>query len=575
MPSLDRIAPSHWLFAASLYAIGMMALSLMLASSHPWSGVRLAFDSVSGNAVILRSNDPLRLPPGTPIRGIVANGLPEMDFLAMDFTVEPDGNLATYTDYALFLDRQDALYRLQTAPNPSLVDTEGDALPLNPLPARPITSLPPDFWVSILVGVFAWLISVAVWVFRPQDVSARLLLLSGWATSIFAPLAAIYSTRELALPGTLFQWLSDLNFFGGSLFCATMVALLWHYPRQLHPAPVARWLLLAYLSWFLVQQSGLVESMITGRRLPVFIGLLGMLVLGVLQWRQSLRDPLARAALQWFLLAWVVGLCLFSVLIFIPQLYGIDTGAMQGYSFSIFLLIYAGLALGILRVGLFGLGEWWLRILGWGATVLMLVLLDFLFLFGMGLSSRVSLSMALLISCFLWLPLRAWLWRKTLRPPKVSDTALFRQVVGVGLAPDSKERGMRWQALLEDSFAPLQITPCAHQGDPAITEQGLSLRIPATLGITPLCLQYAQQGKRLFGIADLTVGGVIWAPGAIKKNPQAAATKNTPGAPPPPAPPWAGSPVPSPRRRGSRRRRRWRPPGRARWPWDGYESPPS
>src|SRR5690606_32018098 len=96
--------------------------------------------------------------------------------------------------------------------------------------------------------------------------------------------------------------------------------------------------------------------------------------------------------------------------IFVPQLYGIDTGYLQGYSFLIFLLIYAGLALGILRYGLFGLGQWWSRILNWVVGVLVLVSLDLLFSLGLQLSSGISLSLALLTCGFVWLPVRSRLW---------------------------------------------------------------------------------------------------------------------------------------------------------------------
>ena len=50
---------------------------------------------------------------------------------------------------------------------------------MTPQPARPVSNLPVDFWVQIFVGFFAWTVSASVWVFRPQEASARYLLLTG------------------------------------------------------------------------------------------------------------------------------------------------------------------------------------------------------------------------------------------------------------------------------------------------------------------------------------------------------------------------------------------------------------
>src|SRR5690606_11497320 len=143
----------------------------------------------------------------------------------------------------------------------------------------------------------------SVFAFRSREISARYLLLSRAATLTFAPLAAVYSTRELAAPGMLCRWLSDLNFLGGRLFAGSFVALLLHYPKRIAPAKVGAGIVLLYGVWFVAQQAGAFESMTFARRFLVVAGLGSTFVLAGVHWVRTKNDPVARAALQWFLLS--------------------------------------------------------------------------------------------------------------------------------------------------------------------------------------------------------------------------------------------------------------------------------
>src|SRR5690606_6469241 len=125
----------------------------------------------------------------------------------------------------------------------------------------------------------------------------------------------------------------DLNFFGGSVFIACFVALLLHYPRRIGPAWLAPAVLAVFVGWFIAQQLGVFEDMTFARRFLVMIGTLTTFALAGWHWYLSRRDPATRAAVQWFLLSWVVGTGLFALFIFLPQLFGIDTSGLQGYAF--------------------------------------------------------------------------------------------------------------------------------------------------------------------------------------------------------------------------------------------------
>lgn len=496
--------PGPLLVAAVLYAAATVAVVLMLATERPWLGLRLAFDREVAGAVVVRAEGPAaEIPVGAVLTTVSAEGR-SLRLEARDFIVEPDGVVETYGRYDDFLERQDELAGMQAAAEVVFTDTEGREWRVAPGESRPVATLPATFWVQVAVGVVAWLIAAGVWVFRRGEASARYLLLSGWSTVVFAPLPAVYSTRELGLPGELFRWLSDLNFMGGSLFAGTMVALLLTYPRRVGPAWLGVAAVAVQAGWFAAQQVGVFESMILARRVLVMVALAATFGLSWWQWRLTRRDPVGRAALRWFLLSWVVCSGVFGLLILLPQMFGFDTTGVQAYSFLLFLLVYVGLGFGILRYRLFGLDEWWARIITWMAAVALLVVLDLLFLLQLQLSSGLSLSLSLLICGVLWLPLRGWLAERFLGRKAGDGRDAFKAVVDVALAPRAEDRTALWGRCLRERFDALRVDPTDRVATaPELEEDGLALCLPAVGDVGAVRLRFARGGRALFSPRDV------------------------------------------------------------------------
>lgn len=512
-PTTRWLPPGGWLLLAFLYAFALAATVITLATQQPWLGLELRWDAAAGGAVVRSAQGPAAAvptgavlvrvdPAGTRDGGTASAGAAGIAFEREDFIAEPASALQTYADYDRFLARQGEIAALQRGGTLVFIDKSGARHAVAPEASRPIRHLPVEFWVQVAVGVFAWLIAAAVWTFRQNEASARYLLLSGWSTALFAPFAAVYSTRELALPMAQFRWLCDFNFYGGCIYVATMVALLWYYPRRLGRLALGPLLVAIYTAWWFAQQGRLIETLLMGRRSLVFAGLIATFVLGVVQWRGTRRDPVARAALQWFLLSWLVGVSLFSALIFVPQIFGVSTDHLQGYAFSLFLLVYGGLAFGILRYRLFDLGDWWFRILLWITAAVLFVALDLLLLLALGLSSTVSLSLALLVCGFIWLPLRGWLWGRLVEPRTLGRQELFRRVVEVSLAPTRQARFARGRELLDALFSPLQVELADDVPGVTVTDDGLVMRMPARGDTPALRLAYPGGGRRLFTSRD-------------------------------------------------------------------------
>lgn len=500
-----KLPPVTLLALSLLPGLSVPAAVVMLAHDRPYLGLRLAPASGTGGVTVVHARGPAAaIPPGTDIMRISGGG-DTMEPEAGDLIPEVDGVIPDYASYRKFLQRQERLARIQDSGEISITDRGGRVHTLAPdRGGRPLASLPPDFWVQLFVGLSAWLVAAAVFAFRPREAGARYLLLSGAATLIFAPAAAVYTTRELAMPAAVFRWASDLNFFGGSLFAASFVALLFHYPRRIAPAWAGVGVVALYVVWFIMQQAEVFGSMTFARRILVMAGAASTFLLAGIQWSRTGRDPVARASLQWFLISWMLGTTLFAAFYLLPQMFGVDTTPVQGYAFLLFLLVYGGLAFGILRFRLFELGDWWRKIAGWTAGVAALVLLDMFFLFGLHLSTGVSLSLALLICGAVWLPFRGWMWGRLVEREARHHQNLFARALDAVLAPPGRDGpAARWRALLQDVFGPLEIGPA---GGPvpavAIRRDGLELELPA-IGENPaLRLGFAHGGRKLFTPRD-------------------------------------------------------------------------
>ncbi len=499
----SRLPPTTVLILTAVIGIAVALFVIWAAASPPWLGLSFA-SNPDGSATIIHAEGPgATIPVGTVLVS-VAGGGSEMEFQPIDFTLEPDGTIDDYGVYQMFLERQGALARIQASETVTFTAADGRTFTIMPdLDGRPLVSLPIIFWAQLMVGLFGWLISSAVFAFRPFEASARYLLLSGGATMVFAPFAAIYTSREFALPTALFRWISDLNFFGGSIFTASLVALLLHYPKRLAPSWVGIAIVVLYVVWFIAQHVGMFESMTFARRFLVMIGVFTTFVLAGVHWYTTRKDPVARAALQWFLLSWMLGTTLFWLFILLPQSFGVDTTPVQGYGFLLFLLVYGGLAFGIMRYRLFELGEWWGRIVIWTLSILLLVVLDLVFLVLLQLSTSMSLSLALLVTGLVWLPLRALVWGRFLDRNTLPRDTLFKQVMDVALTPPGNDQSMRWKDVLQSVFDPLRMQSATRISAVSVGSDGLTLELPPIDQMPALHLEYARGGRSLFTPRDV------------------------------------------------------------------------
>ncbi len=508
-------APTRRRLAAQATPIRLLALALAatvatiagiiaFSVSQPWIGLDLSFDAARGGAVVVSSAGPgAAIPAGTVISAVGAGG-DRITLEKTDLTGQVDGSFGPFADFQRFMDRQGRMAAMQRQPQVTFWDTTGRPWTIRPAQSRPITTLSIDFWIGLVVGGVSVLIASAIFVFRPREVAARYVFLSGISTVLFGSLGPIYTSRELALPELPFYLINGANFLGGSLFAAAAFSLLLYYPKKLCPRWVGVAIVGGFLVWYVAQAIGLFPDLTWARRFHVLCALGGSFVLGGIQLWGTRRDPVARAALSWFLLSWVVVVGAFAFTILAPQLFGVDTSAAEPYSFLLFLLVYIGLAVGILRFRLFELGEWWARIMTWTAVLALLAGLDMLFVAGLQLSAGAGLSLALLICGLVWLPARGWITERVLRRgPKVSERAILEHVVQIGLTASATEQLDLWTQVLKARFDPLNLDLAAEDEAPGLAQDGLVLVAPAVQGLPSLRLEYAHGGRTLFSPTDV------------------------------------------------------------------------
>ena len=506
---------THWLpnrimQTAALICVGACILVFWLALHQPWLGVTLQAQP-DGNGVRVVAVDPdgpARMLP-VPSRLIAIGAADASDGrIALepgDLSEEPD-MIESFNAIARFMERQSALARLLSQPRVVLyAEAERGAYEVivSPARARPLSDLPSAFWVQLVTGLGSLLLGAWVLALRPRDLPTRLFTLAGVMILISAYAAAIYSARELAVDGALFRALSALNHIGALGFGAAMISLFLVYPRRL-VQPRVLWIPLAVTEAILAADIlRLQDDQTLVSQLPTLLYMLAIVVLVGVQWFATRRDPRGRAALRWLGLSVIVGAGAFVVLIIAPILVNAAPVMQQGHAFGFFLLIYAGLALGVSRYRLFDLDEWAFRVMFYTGGVALLLAVDALLLYVMHLQHDVSFSIALLALAFIYLPARDSL-RARLQPrSRVESHELFREVVDVTFAATAQERSERWHGLLRRLFDPLVMTPLEHAvADIEIGQEGLEVRLPAVADTPSLQLRYPWRGQKLFGSSD-------------------------------------------------------------------------
>lgn len=496
--------PALYMLAVVGLCLAAVVMTLVTTLGQPWLGLKFR-EAPDGSIRIVAVADGgpgAAVVTGSQAVSLRGPGGAALTLEASDIIQEPDV-LGTYAEVERFLRRQSTLSDMLKGEVVHLALADGRVVDLRPA-SRPLFDLPPDFWVQLLTGAGSLLICGWVYAIRPRDWPPRLFMISGIGMIVSAHAAAIYSARELAIDGELFRALSSLNFLGSLGFGGTAMALFLLYPRPLVRPALLLIIPAVLVPVYFIDLFRVPEDQSLLRYAPIAAIMVLILVFVAMQWFATRRDAAARAALRWLGLTISIGAGCFILVIAAPALMEVEPVMSQGYAFGFFLLIYLGVALGLRRYRLFAIGEWSFRVLFYGGAVFAMLLLDAGLVYLLQLGHDSSLGLSLILVAFLYLPLRDYLWRRTVARKRMPETELFRSVVEVAFSASPAERAGRWQSLLARLFDPLDIQPVRDPvGTVRLLNDGTEMRLPPTADGPALMLRHPFGGRSLFSPVHL------------------------------------------------------------------------
>jgi len=508
---------STLLAAVALVLVGCIA-AVVFALSQPSMNLRLVPDVTEAKdapALLRIARTNADGPPRDAVALRLQGARDSLDLRATDLIEEPDF-FDTYAEMDGFFARQSRLAAMLAEPRvvlywrPAEGGTE-QAITLNMSPGRTIGSLPMVFWFQLFAGSASLLIGAWVFALRPTDWGPRMLALCGLMFPLSTISAAAYSTRELAIDGTVFRWLSSVNHLGALGFGCGLVAIFMTHPRLLARP---RWLLVlpvVFGLWLAADVWRWAPDQDWGARFPIMTEMLLAMVLAAVQWRRSKGQPAERAALRWLALSALVGSGLFVLMVVSVGVFGLFPPLEQGYAFGFFLIMFFGLALGVGRYRLFDLDEWAYRVLLWMLGVAMVVAIDAALVLWLRWNATLSMGTTLLLCGGLYFPLRQWLWSRLVERGGASVQQMLPELVRIAFSASAEERERLWGAALNSLFNPLRSEPDTGVAPlrAQIAEDGLALRLPACGGVQARTLRFRDNGKRLFSGRDAEFAGSL------------------------------------------------------------------
>jgi two-component system, NarL family, sensor histidine kinase DevS len=506
------LAPGPILVGLLILTVMIALVCVRIAVNQPWLGISLGLIDDEVVIVSAAESGPMA---GTRGAELVAIGTPNQAPMALifdDIVNEPDV-LGDAERLRRFFDRQALLFSVLKGEQVTVVtrrDGVEETRVVSPQTKRPLTDLPWQFWTQIMVGVVG--LGVGAWVvtLRQQDIAVWMLLLAGAGLAFSAQTAAIYSTRELALDATILAATSRINGIATLTFGIGMVTLFLVYPKRLIQGR-----LLALPAIIVVGMIGIVSGPNWPSSLPLlqpFVALVmaALLIVIATQVWVNRHDPVARAMIGWLGVSVALGAGSFVLTVIVPILLGLAPIVEQGTAFLFFLIIYAGVALGVSRYRLFDLADWSYGILFYVGGVVLLLACDALLVYGLSLGKLPALSIAFAVVGLIYLPLRNQIadW---IRPGRTQPTeVLYQQITKIINIADKQEQLAQIQSLWDGMFRPLSIQMIPAQDAephtieaPALIDGGLALLLPGETDLPMLRLDFAARGGRLFSSRDL------------------------------------------------------------------------
>jgi signal transduction histidine kinase len=415
--------------------------------------------------------------------------------------------LPTWNDFDQYLQRLELVHEAFQGGPVRVELRDGRTAQLVATQSTPLSAVALTFWLMLGAAILVYVICIAVWAYRPDDVAAGALALCGFAALLLFCTIAIESYGTWPMAAGYVRQMYHLNVFSLSLAGFAFLALIWCYPSILKPVPVIRMAVVAsLLSLLLDLQRWVPRPALT--TLPAVVAYAGLTIpVGIAQWHRDRDNPLERAALKWLYLVLLLTAGFVAAANSAPIVVGSEPFVSNLTNALAAVALFGGIALGVARYRLFNLERWWFEAGMWVVGGVLVILFDAFLVWASG-RRGIALATALALAGCCWFPLRQWLWQRLSRAASRSTQHWPQLVEALFSARDVDEMQERWQGSLEKIYSPLQVRVLPEETPvPIVRDDGLALRAPGLATRTTVELRLAGKGQRLFGRDDEVLAG--------------------------------------------------------------------
>lgn len=492
--SLALFQLHHQLFAPRFIIVGISFLCFtVLVFSYDFLLKQPFFDLdlTTGNGTIIYHQNNKT----SEIKGLLQNQV-FIPITSNQLNPDPD-HFQTFDEVNHFLQRQQILYKSLNTNSLQLVNSNDQIILVNAVP-RKTKDIPITFWTGHFTGWVVCLIGVLIWCYHRTKMVTLLIMLGGLGFYINQAAMAIHTSREIALPGEIFQYLLYANHLGGSLFAWSTILILWFYPTSLcrekfallfYTLPIAVWLneIGQWIEWPF--------NLFYFHSFPLLA--LTILVISR-QYLASRHDSLLASQFRWLLLTIISGLGLVFIYYVIPIVLK-KTPMMNVWVASfICLLIYFSFVIGVVVNKLFQLEHWWIKTWKTWLFNFTFIALDFMVIGYIGLEILNTIDAPTIFGLWIYISIRLQFKPRAMR--------WFNQSQAYEETPLAANNNTQ---TLNSLFRPIEIKPLMELFDtPILVDGGIKLRctIPLSDGQwQSLELAGKHQGDLLFSSLDVDI----------------------------------------------------------------------
>jgi len=206
----------------------------------------------------------------------------------------------------------------------------------------------------------------------------------------------------------------------------------------------------------------------------------------------------------------LLGIALYALTVLLPESGLVKVTLGEDAAFPLFVLIYCGIGIAIVRTSLLSLDGWVRNIVLSVAFLAAILLVDIALLTFVTRQQDVALGLAFAGAALVYFPLREWLARRQERRRLAVVQHALSRAADLVFAANDQQRSESWRAAVEASFQPLEIeTDPAPVKVPAIGQNGTILRLPSLGGAPALLCRHADGGRRPFAAGDLDTAAAL------------------------------------------------------------------